>query len=394
MYEDTMIDHAHQKDLTPPGNGSAVSADHALHDLVTLPGTGGHAAPAGGGADAPADDFLAFYNLRENPFSDAVNPAYFYKTDLHEEVCIRMMLAVRHNISLGLVTGPSGSGKTLISQVILQDLDPVRYQPVLVLVSPGMTKTALLREILQELDVPLPEGFMVRTQDLLKLLHDHVIELYHHNRKLVVLIDECHFLSSSSLHMIRTLSNIEVPERKLLTCLLFAEDIFLRRLSHYSYESLRNRMYLRGELPPLSANDTAEYVKFRLMVAGRMQALFDEEALAVIHERSAAFPGASTGSACSPCSKASSAGNPCSRRTSSPSAPTDRDRSPPGMNRYSKTRLRLGRLPRQPRPPAEPEAPATPPAGTNGVNRDEQALLFDLSSLEAKPNLDAAKPPR
>jgi general secretion pathway protein A len=149
-----------------------------------------------------------------------------------------------------------------------------------------MTKTALLREILQELEVPLPEGFIVRTQVLLKLLHDHVIEMYHHNRKLVILIDECHFLSASSLHMIRTLSNIEVPEQKLLTCLLFAEDSFLRRLSHYSYESLRNRMYLRGELPPLGEKDTAEYVKFRLMVAGCMHPLFDEEALGVIHERS------------------------------------------------------------------------------------------------------------
>lgn len=285
MYEDAMIrptrDHGSPSAENPVGKGG-----DPLHDLVALP-TSPPAVAQTTSAVAPpeASDFLEFYDLRENPFSDAVNPAYFYKTDLHEEVCIRMMLAVRHNISLGLVTGPSGSGKTLISQVILQDLDPARYQPAIVLVTPGMTKTALLREILNEVEVPIPEGPFVSTQELLKLLHDHVIEMYHHSRKLVILIDECHFLDSSSLHMLRTLSNIEVPERKLLTCLLFAESTFLRRLSHYSYESLRNRMYLRGELPPLSAKDTSEYVKFRLMVAGRMQALFDEEALAVIHER-------------------------------------------------------------------------------------------------------------
>ncbi len=261
-------------------------AGGSLGELVALPGLHPDGGPAAAAKPAgPAEDFIEHFGLRENPFSDAVNPAYFYKTDRHEEACIRMALAVRHDISLGLVTGHSGTGKTLVSQVLLQGLDAKRCRPVLVLVTPGMTKTALLREILSELEIPLPEGLFVRTQTLIKLLHDHVIEMYHRELKLVIFIDECHFLSASSLHMLRTLSNIEVPERKLLTCLLFAEQSFLRRLSHPSYESLRNRMYLRAELAPMDAEETAEYVKFRLMVAGRMEPLFSADALAVIHER-------------------------------------------------------------------------------------------------------------
>jgi type II secretory pathway predicted ATPase ExeA len=236
--------------------------------------------------DAVPGDFVDFYGLSENPFSDAVNPLYFYKTDLHEETYIRMMLAVRHNISLGLVTGASGTGKTLVSQLVLQNLDLALYNPVLVLVTPGMSKTALLREILNELELPVPAGPFVATRDLLKILGEHVMQLHSENRKLVILIDECHFLSAESLHILRTLSNIEVPDRKLLTCLLFAEDRFMKRLEHPSYESLRNRMYLRSQLMPLSPDECAQYVKYRLIVAGRPEPLFDPEALDALYTAS------------------------------------------------------------------------------------------------------------
>jgi general secretion pathway protein A len=245
--------------------------------------------PAGVPFDAAAlagDDFLGYYGLRENPFSDSVNPAFFYKTSIHEEAVIRTMLAVRHNISLGLVTGPSGMGKTLVSQMVLQNLDPVKYQPVLVLVSPGMSKAGLLREILDELDVATPAGPFVSTRDLLKLLGDRVIELHQQGRKLIVLIDECHFLAGDALHMIRTISNIELPEQKLTTCVLFGEDRFLKRLEHPSYESLRNRIYLRSELTPLTGPDCDQYIKYRLLVCGREAPLFEGDALAALHEQS------------------------------------------------------------------------------------------------------------
>jgi type II secretory pathway predicted ATPase ExeA len=138
----------------------------------------------------PAEDrdFLSFYGLRENPFADCVNPDYFYRTEPHADAIDRMLMTVRHNLSLGMVTGPSGTGKTLVSQILLQKLDRARCEPVLILVSPGLSKTGLLREMLSELNVALPMG-IIRAQDLLKLLHNRVIDLYHQDRRLVVIID-------------------------------------------------------------------------------------------------------------------------------------------------------------------------------------------------------------
>jgi len=232
---------------------------------------------------APAGDFVSQFGLRENPFADSVHPAFFFRTDNHAEAYRSMMLAVDFRASLGMVTGPSGTGKTLVSQLLLQHFEEPKHRVVLVLVTPGLSKTGLLREILSELNLALPVG-IARVQDLVKLLSNHIIEMHQQDQRLVIIVDECHLLSSDCLHVIRTISNIETPQEKLVTCLLFGETRLAERLEHSSYASLSNRIYMRSGLRPLTATEVAQYVKFRLMTAGRLDELFTDSALAVLHE--------------------------------------------------------------------------------------------------------------
>jgi general secretion pathway protein A len=197
-----------------------------------------------------------------------------------------MLMAVEHHTSLGMVTGVSGTGKTLVTQLLLQELDAARFETVMVLVTPGLSRTGLLREILSELNVALPVGFC-RTHDLVKMLGNAVMDLHAEGRRLVLIVDECHFLDAEALHIVRTISNLETPDRKLTTCLLFGEQRFLKRLNKPGYESLRNRMFFRCELPPMSAGECAQYVKFRVLTAGRAADLFTPGALAAVHAATA-----------------------------------------------------------------------------------------------------------
>jgi general secretion pathway protein A len=214
-----------------------------------------------------------------------VNPGFFYRTDAHSEAFRIVMLAVEFETSVGLLTGPSGMGKTLVSQLLLQSLDSAKYCAALVLVTPGLGKCGLLREILSELSVALPVG-APRVQDLVKILSNQIIDLHREGKRLVLIIDESHLLSADCLHIVRTISNIEIPACKLVTCILFGEERLNHRLDHPSYESLRNRIYLRGSLPCLGLEDTVQYVKYRLMVANRLADIYTPEALAAIHRLS------------------------------------------------------------------------------------------------------------
>lgn len=234
-------------------------------------------------------DFIDAYGLRENPFADCVHPAFFFRTDGHASAVRNMKMAVDLNTSLALVIGPSGTGKTLVSQLLLTHFQDPQYRVALVLVTPGLSKTGLLREILAELDIALPVG-VARVQDLLKTLSNYIIELRQEGRRLVMLFDESHLLSADCLHVIRTITNIEIPEQKLTTCLLLGESRLGQRLEHPSFESLRNRIYLRSELNPLSVAETGQYIKYRLMSAGRLSELFTSEALSLMHIASGGIP--------------------------------------------------------------------------------------------------------
>ncbi len=253
-----------------------------LADLIGVPALPAASAPAIVPFE-PAGNFLTHFGLKENPFADCVHPAFFFRTDGHADAFRSMTLAVDFRASLGMVSGESGTGKTLVSQLLLQHFDEPKHKVVLVLVTPGLSKTGLLREILSELNLALPVG-IARVQDLVKLLSNHIIELHEQGRRLVIIVDECHLLSADCLHVIRTISNIETPQEKLVTCLLFGESRLAQRLVHPSYASLSNRIYMRSELHPLAPAEVAQYVKFRLMTAGRLDELFTEPALAALHE--------------------------------------------------------------------------------------------------------------
>ncbi len=226
--------------------------------------------------------YLAWYRLAEPPFGDALQPRFYFQTDGHDEALARVREAVRHGMALALVTGPSGSGKSLLSQLLLRELDGARTEVALALVSPEMGKTALLKALMTELRLPVPEG-AVAAQDLLSRVHARVLELHREGRRLVLLVDECHFLASDSLHMIRALTNLETEEAKLVTIVLFGESVFLRRLRHPSYASLQSRIGLCAELRPMDPATLEQYVKFRVMMAGRMDALFTADAFALLH---------------------------------------------------------------------------------------------------------------
>ena len=259
------------------------SSDNPLMDLIgSAPSNAG---PGGIVPFAPAGDFVSHYGFKENPFADCVHPAFFFRTDSHAQAFRSMSQAVDYRASLGMVTGPSGAGKTLVSQLLLNHFEEPKHRVVLVLVTPGLSKTGLLREILSELNLALPVG-VARVQDLVRQLSNHIIELHEQGQRLVIIVDECHLLSADCLHIIRTISNIETPQEKLVTCLLFAESRLAQRLEHTSYASLSNRIYLRSELQPLKEEEVAQYIKFRLMTAGRMKELFTAPALKAIHEHS------------------------------------------------------------------------------------------------------------
>ncbi|KPL10672.1 hypothetical protein AMJ85_05385 [candidate division BRC1 bacterium SM23_51] len=229
-----------------------------------------------------------WFGFEDNPFRDSVNPKFFFRTESHEQAYVMMRQCVDEDIALGLTAAATGTGKTLLTQILLADLDPKQYQPVVVLIYPQMTRKALLVEIARELELEVRSH--ARIQTLVAAIHGRIMELYRQGIKLVLIIDEVHFLKADSLHLLRTLSNIEVPERKLVTTLMFGEEAFLDKLEQPKFQALLSRVFVRADLRPLSAPEVEQYVKFRCLVAGGSGSIFEGPTFPMIHELSEGVP--------------------------------------------------------------------------------------------------------
>lgn len=234
-------------------------------------------------------DPLKYFGFNCNPFQDSVNPEFFFRTESHEDAYIKMKDSIENDISLGLTTAVAGTGKTLLTQILLSELPQEKYKSILILAYPQMSRTALLKEIVKEIGAgeTTEKG---NVHDYLEIIQDEIISLYKKHIKLIVIIDEVHFLDAKTLHILRTLSNIEIPEKKLITVLLFGEDIFLKRMANPSYKSIFSRMFVRAQLRPLLVNEVEQYIKFRCLVAGGNAAIFSQDCYETIYKYSKGIP--------------------------------------------------------------------------------------------------------
>lgn len=227
------------------------------------------------------------FGLKQNPFRDTLDTDLFFRTRQHEEALIKIKIGVEDRHALIMLTGQSGTGKTLVSQLVLRGLDQSRYIPAFIYAYPGMSKGALLGAILGEIGITHPARY---TQQRLSQFQDQALALHQKGRRLVIIIDEAHFLQADALHLLRTLSNLETEQEKLVTVALVAEQTLTRRLRLPSYASLRSRITFAVNLDPLTREETEQFVKFRLLKCGGPVQLLDERGYEEVYQLSGGVP--------------------------------------------------------------------------------------------------------
>jgi len=226
------------------------------------------------------------FNLAKNPFKDVLDTSLFFRTRQHEEALVKIQIGIEDRHAIILLTGPSGTGKTMISQVVLRTLDLSSHTPLFVPVHPGMGKGTLLGAIVSEMEM-MPAR---HTDDRIAQLQKGALELHNEGKRLIIVIDEAHFLKSDALHILRTLSNLETEQEKLVTIILIAEESMEKRLTNPSYSSLRGRITFSIRLSPLTQVETEQYIKYRLLKCGAPAHLLTNDAYQIAHHFTSGTP--------------------------------------------------------------------------------------------------------
>lgn len=232
-------------------------------------------------------DYLEYYGLKEQPFTNSINNRFYYNSSQHGEALLRLKYAVSTMKGLAVLLGGTGTGKTTLARRMLDELNEDEYESaLLVIIHSSITAEWLLKKIAMQLGVDeIPEDKV----NLLSKVYHRLIEIHEAGKKAVVLIDEAQMLNSREImEEFRGLLNLEVPGGKLVSFVFFGLPELDEVLS--LDEPLKQRVAVKFRLKSFMPATTEEYVRHRLHIAGCDKEVFARDALDSIHLFSRGIP--------------------------------------------------------------------------------------------------------
>ncbi len=231
--------------------------------------------------------YLKHYNLAREPFGVTPDPEFLYLSPTHREALAAVVYGIRERKGFISVTGEVGTGKTTTLRSALQHLRADREKPIYIF-HPSVSFKELLKNIFYELGV---ESVPQQTDDMVRRLHEILIEEYAAGRNLFLLIDEAQNMPVKTMESLRILSNIETTKDKLLQIVLVGQPELDRKLARYELRQLRQRIAVRAVIEPLSHDESVDYIKHRLIKAGAPRVwIFTEGAKKLIVENARGNP--------------------------------------------------------------------------------------------------------
>lgn len=232
-------------------------------------------------------NYLSFFELNQEPFSNAPVSRFYYGSQQHGRALIRLMHAIESMKGLAVLIGEIGAGKTTTARRLLESLPEEQYEAaLLVMVQSGVSPQWLITKIAYQLGVTQPSEDKTR---LLGQLYRRLYAIHESGRKAVVLVDEAQMLNTREvMEEVRGLLNMEIPDQKLLTVVFFGLPELEESLK--LDPPLYQRIAVRCRLDPLSPESTEAYIKHRLKLAGASRMLFTQEAVQTVHRASSGIP--------------------------------------------------------------------------------------------------------
>lgn len=232
-------------------------------------------------------DYLEYYNLSEHPFSNVVDSRFYYNSPQQSDALTKLKYAIDTRKGLAVVIGNIGAGKTTLARKMLEELDEEHYEAaLLVIIHSSVSSEWLFKKFAIQLGVKNVSDNKV---ELLGEIYKRLNEISEEGRRAVVMMDEVQMLNSREImEEFRGLLNMEMPDGKMVNFVFFGlpelEDVLSLD------EPLKQRVAVRIRLPQYSEENTEDYIRHRLRVAGCANEVFSPPAVKMIYTYSKGTP--------------------------------------------------------------------------------------------------------
>jgi general secretion pathway protein A len=232
--------------------------------------------------------YTSFFGLIEKPFAITPDPRYLYLSERHAEALAHLLYGINEAGGFVQLTGEVGTGKTTIVRTLLSRVP--QHADVAVILNPRVTAIEFLLTICEELGLGLDEADRTSAKEMVDALNRRLLAAHSEGRRVIVIVDEAQNLSADVLEQVRLLTNLETATHKLLQIILIGQPELRELLDRSDLRQLAQRITGRYHLSPLSKQETREYVRHRLRVAGAAGEIFKPAALREVYRLSGGVP--------------------------------------------------------------------------------------------------------
>ncbi len=231
--------------------------------------------------------YLLYYGFSQEPFHTTPDPEFLYLSPSHKEAIASIIYGVERRKGFIAVVGEVGVGKTTVLRSFMEKIDPEREKAIYLL-NPRLTFTSLLKNILEEFGEETKD---LQDDEMVRILHEHLIEEYKQDRTVILIIDEAQNVPIQTLEQLRMLSNLETSMDKLLQIILIGQPELDGILRRHELRQLRQRIAIRSTIRPLSEKESLAYILHRLeRVLIKEAQVFSKGALKLVIDQAGGIP--------------------------------------------------------------------------------------------------------
>ncbi len=231
------------------------------------------------------DRLCSYFGFTKVPFGKSVPPASLFRSNAHQEAVARLAWCLEER-GLAVLTGEVGCGKTVAARAAVVGLDPSRTQ-VMYCPNPTVGGRGILSLIVAGLGgTPRfhRSALVPQAADALACAEAE------RGRRVLLVVDEGHLLDQDQLEDLRMITNAEMDSRSPAGIWLVGQPVLRRRLHQTTMAALDQRVSLRIHMEGMDLKETLGYVRHHLFLVGRTDAVFSDDAVAVIAHAARGLP--------------------------------------------------------------------------------------------------------